>query len=442
MTRCTDAAIRPISWTAAASAIMLSLFTCLLMAKDGYAKDPESIGKLAKEMSVRIDGVIQGSGLLIEKTKTGYKVLTTWNVLREQEEKGELDIITNDGKVHVIDGFSISRIPGVDLATATFVSNTNYAVAQIREKARIRAGESVFVYGYPLPTSAVGERVPRFLKGELIANATAYIKEGYQLIYSNSTLPGMSGGPILDQDGYVIGIHGRGEADLEIMNQVGIATKNVTNLGVPISYFKDTRPSIRANSIESIGKNYDDYIVMAELAYREDNYEGLRDLARQAVRIKKSVIAYYYLAHAHRLLGEKAKSTIASYRGLTIQPKTASDYYWRGSIKTTNSINFVSAYKEFKVAYAMEPSNRNYALSYALFSPGLEGVDANISIINHEILSGSPSARDVVLACRFVESKLDDYPKYVSKGLVMPDPLRAQSLRKSFQDLRSRGICN
>ena len=61
---------------------------------------------------------------------------------------------------------------------------------------------------------------------------------GYGLIYTNLTQQGMSGGPVLDIRGRVIGIHGRSEVE-EITDQAG-QTRLITlgfSWGVPISNF-------------------------------------------------------------------------------------------------------------------------------------------------------------------------------------------------------------
>jgi len=64
-------------------------------------------------------------------------------------------------------------------------------------------------------------KISGFQKGE---------PKGYELLYNNSTAPGMSGGPILDTKGLVIGIHGLAEGN-DVSGKVGI------NLGIPINFF-------------------------------------------------------------------------------------------------------------------------------------------------------------------------------------------------------------
>ena len=371
MSICPGTTRQPIGLISTASASILILLASLALAKEGHAKNPASIGGIAEEISVRIEGATQGSGVLVEKTSNQYKVLTAWHVLKGQNQNEELDIITSDGKVHTTTGLTISRIPNVDLATITFTSNNKYSLAKAGQSTRVQAGEIVFVYGYPLPTTTVGKRIARFLRGEVIANASTYIKDGYQLIYSNPTLPGMSGGPVLDSEGNIIGIHGRGETDFEITQQAGVAVKTGNNLAVPISYFTRLGLPLQSTTRGPKTKTYDDHIAMAVLAHRANDYEALRDSAMRAIQTRKSIAGYYYLSYAYKMLGQKGKSTIASYKGLKIKPMSASEHHWRGSIKVVNSINFISAYKDFKVAYKMEPSNRQYATDYSIFSPGL-----------------------------------------------------------------------
>ncbi|OCQ97929.1 hypothetical protein BCD67_02005 [Oscillatoriales cyanobacterium USR001] len=57
-------------------------------------------------------------------------------------------------------------------------------------------------------------------------------QDGYALIYNNITQPGMSGGPVLNEEGQVIGIHGQGD------QRNGI--KSGLNLAIPIKRFLES----------------------------------------------------------------------------------------------------------------------------------------------------------------------------------------------------------
>jgi hypothetical protein len=124
------------------------------------------------------------------------------------------------------------------MAKLTFSSQESYEIARIGAIQKIKSGMILYVSGFPLPTPAVPTRIWRFLKGEVIANATVDIPNGYQLLYSNPTLPGMSGGAVLNSQGELIGIHGQGETDTKMSEQQGIAVKTGSNQAVPITFYE------------------------------------------------------------------------------------------------------------------------------------------------------------------------------------------------------------
>jgi serine protease Do len=59
-------------------------------------------------------------------------------------------------------------------------------------------------------------------------------------MYGNSTGPGMSGGPIFNSNGQVVGIHGRAAGNEDI-GKVGI------NLGIPVHLFLRQAPQAGLN---------------------------------------------------------------------------------------------------------------------------------------------------------------------------------------------------
>ena len=103
----------------------------------------------------------------------------------------------------------------------------------------------------------------RFLKGDVIANATVAIPDGYQLLYSNPTLPGMSGGSVLNLQGQLVGIHGRSERDDNVSMSTGKAVSTGTNQAVPISFYKQFDAGQSVSNLKTNSDSADDYLAQA-----------------------------------------------------------------------------------------------------------------------------------------------------------------------------------
>jgi hypothetical protein len=195
----------------------------------------EAIAKIAQAITVRIEGVSQGSGILVKRDRDHYVVLTAWHVVSGQRPGEELDIYTSDGQHYPLAEASIRQIRDLDLATISFISKSFYQLAIPAARADIPTGSTVYVSGFPLSTAAIPRRIWRFLSGTIVATSPDSLPGGYQILHSAQTLPGMSGGPVLNARGQLIGIHGQGEIDIRLSEQEGIAVKTGTNQAIPIS---------------------------------------------------------------------------------------------------------------------------------------------------------------------------------------------------------------
>lgn len=218
------------------SAVSSVLF--LLTHIEAKAQSAEDIAKTAQAITVRIEGATQGSGVIVKRSGNRYTVLTAWHVLAGQKPQEELAIYTPDGIEHQGEKGSIKKLGEADLATITFSSTRAYASASIASIESIFSGSKVFISGFPLPTPAVPARIWRFLEGSVTSLTTTEIPQGYQLLYSASTLTGMSGGPILNNKGRLVGIHGRSETDTVLSEQIGVAVRTGISQGIPISYYE------------------------------------------------------------------------------------------------------------------------------------------------------------------------------------------------------------
>jgi len=319
-------AASPVLWGTAA-------FTgALLVSKaPAQAQSAEAVAKVAQAITVRIEGATQGSGALVKRDGNRYTVLTAWHVVSGQRPGEELDIYTPDGQRHLLEQGSIKRLGEVDLAVLTFTSSGSYEVASVGDVKSVSMGNPIFVAGFPLPSSAVPTRLLRFIKGDVIANATVAIPDGYQLLYDNQTLPGVSGGAVLNAQGQLVGIHGKAEKADQISESSGKAIATGTNQGVPISYYKQYASGAAVVASSTQATTADDYLAQAEalLGKKGSEQEVIR-LAGKVLLISQSADAYFYRAYAKANIGDSIGAIDDYGRVISIDPKDSAAYFNRG----------------------------------------------------------------------------------------------------------------
>jgi hypothetical protein len=135
-------------------------------------------------------------------------------------------------------------------------------------------GAGIYVSGFPNPGQAIKRRVFQFtsslvssrLDGDaVVGEEDTAVDNGYAISYTATTRAGMSGGPVFDVSGRVVGIHGRGDREetpkrpvsQESSQESGPQTvpdKTGFNLAIPIQTFLR---KLAPNAIYTLGMKFD-----------------------------------------------------------------------------------------------------------------------------------------------------------------------------------------
>lgn len=194
-----------------------------------FALSGRGIRDIAQQITVQVQGAgTSGSGVLIYRTQSKYFVLTAKHVVSSTQSGEEAYIRTHEGQLHPIQTESILSLSGVDTALVSFESDRDYPLATVGRSTELVETDTVYVSGFPLPGNAITESTFTITKG--VISGLGVYERGYGLVYDSVTQAGMSGGPVLNASGQLVGIHGLAEGE----RLQGIPVKAGFNLGIPI----------------------------------------------------------------------------------------------------------------------------------------------------------------------------------------------------------------
>lgn len=187
----------------------------------------EQLCQRAKIITVKIlNPELIGSGIILRHQENVYTVLTNNHVIASEDKP--LQIETYDGKVHQATIIKTQNLAANDLGLLKFTVTTDtdsYQIAQLGKSSHLAEGEQVFVAGFPISFASNQSQLnsqnllvisnntqPQgfvFRKGKIISRLDKALEGGYQIGYTNDIEKGMSGGPLLNAQGELIGINGR-----------------------------------------------------------------------------------------------------------------------------------------------------------------------------------------------------------------------------------------
>jgi S1-C subfamily serine protease len=329
-------------WNLPAAFVGVSAALVAINLAPAMALTSTEVNQIARSVTVRVVSPSgSGSGVIIRREGKTYTLLTVAHALANKTVVYE--VITPDAQRYTLDRKSIKVHPQADLAIAQFISTKSYAVAKIASAEKIAEGTLSYVAGFPGKTTAMTESIYNFTKGEITAAPAQPFKDGYGLVYTNTTLPGMSGGPIFNADGALIGIHGRADAKTELQDQQlnsQIYVKSGVNLGIPISALLSLVPKEKltiaaaSSSINSTVKSpeekslINDLIAQAGFKQRQNDLPGAIAALDQVLRLDPNNIDVLNDRGTFHLMNRDFLAAVIDFRQtVQIDPNFAGGYY-------------------------------------------------------------------------------------------------------------------
>ncbi|MFO5492390.1 MAG: tetratricopeptide repeat-containing serine protease family protein, partial [Cuspidothrix sp.] len=313
---------------------------------------PQEIDDTAQNITVLIENRNGGSGTIINRDGNTYTVLTSFHNVADKTV--QYTLVTPDGQRYPIDVKNLKPLGGnIDLTVVQFNSSKSYQVAKIGDSDNAKRRDNVYTAGFPAKTGGINAYLFECRDGQINANATQVtIDGGYNLIYSNKILKGMSGGPVLNQKGELIGINGLIEE-----NNQGNTDRYAA---VPINTYMRiaARQPIKP---QGGGLKADDYFALASNRYAKGDYQGAIVAYNQVIAITPdNAEAYNNRGVAKSDLGDKQAAIQDYNQAIKINPDNALAYYNRGNAKYDLG-DKQAAIQDYNQAIKINP---NYALAY------------------------------------------------------------------------------
>jgi tetratricopeptide (TPR) repeat protein len=315
-----------------------------------------TVDSIAQQITVRISSLDsgKGSGAIVAKQGNTYFVLTAEHVVPKPDK---YTVITSDGKKYPVDANTVTKLEGVDLAVLQFSSPSSYQVATLANYYMgPEARPLAFLSGFPGADDAVERQLS--VGTVFPSSATLFAAQsnystanGRELVYTSFSQPGMSGGPILDQQGRLIGIHNASETKLEADDASGAVFPIYLgrSLGIPISTFLGlaAQAKITPNLLKVENSPPSSLSPSAIQSVLSDSVLGQPD---------SNATAFEWLKYGNRLwrLGQFQEAVVALDRAIKLKPNFYQAFYVKG-LALSGQDKFSEAITAFDAALNLEP---------------------------------------------------------------------------------------
>jgi S1-C subfamily serine protease len=362
------------------------------------AKTISEVNQVAKGVTVLIQGPDTGSGVMIQQDGSTYTVLTARHVV---DMPGDFEVVTTTGKQYPVNARSIRKLPDLDLALIQFSSTEQYPIASIGDSNTLQEGLPVYVTGFPGRGSTISALTYNFTEGQLTARASKPQQGGYALVYTNKTLPGMSGGPVFDQEAQLVGIHGAADGQSQTLEKLNarVFMKTGFNLGIPINTFltaSDT-PSLAAAHTPADPTTPQPRTV-ASRPRLERGRAARKQLTLQSAPNRASAPApgtgarsspvaavdvsgsgdYFLAAMSQYINGNMSAAMMSCSRALQLNPRFAAAYLLRGNIRYIGQ-DYAAALSDYNQAVQFDARLAAAYMGRGLVQSALSNPQAAIS---------------------------------------------------------------
>ena len=326
-------------------------------------KEKSKIQKIASKITVGINGTKQGSGVIVKRKGNTYSVLTLANFLNNNSPQEGLKILTFDGFTYFTRYKNFQKIGESDLVLITFKSNKKYPTAVIANSNSINFGRKVYISGFSLNNSFLSERKIKILDGQLLGYLEENKRDKYSSTNKDQILEGINGGPILDNEGKLIGIYGLRTKDTSSFDLKVKINSTFLNDAIPIINLNYGKESFIEKDIEDLTKENNDkkngryYLEKAEeLLFEIGKEKYVLQLSKKALEKDEFHEAYYYKAKVNYELENFKESLQYINKAISLEPRKAIYFNLRGLLYFQKQ-NYNDAIKDFNLALKINPSD-------------------------------------------------------------------------------------